>query len=51
MFGEPAPMDRYLFMTLVTGNGYGGLEHRNSTSLMCARDDLPKRTDEQELKM
>ena len=46
MFGEPAPMDRYLFMTLVTGNGYGGLEHRNSTSLMCARDDLPKRTDE-----
>ncbi|MCG8437002.1 MAG: M61 family peptidase, partial [Pseudomonadales bacterium] len=46
MFGEPAPMDRYVFMTLVTGNGYGGLEHRNSTSLMCARDDLPKRTDD-----
>ncbi|MZR61555.1 M61 family metallopeptidase [Alcanivorax sp. DP30] len=46
MFGQPAPMDRYMFMTLVTGNGYGGLEHRNSTSLMCARDDLPKRTDD-----
>ena len=46
MFGEPAPMDRYVFMTLVTGNGYGGLEHRNSTSLMCPRDDLPRRTDE-----
>ncbi|MDX1805212.1 MAG: PDZ domain-containing protein [Alcanivorax sp.] len=45
LFGEPAPMDRYLFMTLVTGNGYGGLEHRNSTSLMCARDDLPRRSD------
>lgn len=45
MFGEPAPMDRYVFMSLVTGNGYGGLEHRNSTSLMCTRDDLPRRTD------
>lgn len=46
MFGEPAPMSDYLFMTLVTGDGYGGLEHRNSTSLMCARKDLPKRTDD-----
>ncbi|MCG8393311.1 MAG: PDZ domain-containing protein [Pseudomonadales bacterium] len=46
MFGEPAPMDHYVFMTLVTGSAYGGLEHRNSTSLMCARDDLPKRTDD-----
>ncbi|MBA3979252.1 MAG: peptidase M61 [Alcanivorax sp.] len=45
LFGEPAPMDRYVFMTLVTGDGYGGLEHRNSTSLMCARQDLPRRTD------
>ena len=48
LFGEPAPMDRYLFMTLVTGDGYGGLEHRNSTSLMCARKDLPRRTDAQD---
>jgi len=45
LFGEPAPMDDYLFMTLVSGDGYGGLEHRNSTSLMCARNDLPRRTD------
>ncbi|MBM7333401.1 MAG: PDZ domain-containing protein [Alcanivorax sp.] len=44
LFGEPAPMDRYVFMTLVT-NGYGGLEHRNSTSLMSPRTDLPLRTD------
>lgn len=44
LFGEPAPMDDYLFMTLVT-NGYGGLEHRNSTSLMSPRGDLPWRTD------
>ncbi|MDF1782139.1 MAG: PDZ domain-containing protein [Alcanivoracaceae bacterium] len=46
MFGEPAPMTDYLFMTLVTGSGYGGLEHRNSTSLMCARNDLPRRTED-----
>lgn len=45
MFGEPAPMQDYLFMTLVTGDGYGGLEHRNSTSLMCARRDLPRRNE------
>ncbi len=33
--------DRYVFMTLVTGDGYGGLEHRASTALMCGRNDLP----------
>ena len=40
LFGE-LPIDRYLFLTQVTGDGYGGLEHRYSTSLLCARDDLP----------
>jgi predicted metalloprotease with PDZ domain len=44
LFGEPAPMTDYLFMTLVT-DGYGGLEHRNSTSLMSPRTDLPLLTD------
>jgi predicted metalloprotease with PDZ domain len=33
--------DRYVFMTLVTSDGYGGLEHRASTALICARGDLP----------
>ncbi|NGM85804.1 M61 family metallopeptidase [Parapusillimonas sp. SGNA-6] len=33
--------DRYVFMTMVTGDGYGGLEHRSSTALMIARNDLP----------
>lgn len=33
--------DHYLFMTMVTGDGYGGLEHRASTALMTARKDLP----------
>ena len=35
--------DRYVFMTMVTGDGYGGLEHRASTALLCSRDDLPAR--------
>jgi predicted metalloprotease with PDZ domain len=47
-FFEPkskqAPMDRYLFMTLAVGDGYGGLEHRASTALICARADLPSTT-------
>jgi predicted metalloprotease with PDZ domain len=42
MFGEPAPMGRYLFLVMVVGAGYGGLEHRSSTSLVCSRDDLPQ---------
>jgi predicted metalloprotease with PDZ domain len=44
-FFEPktkkAPMDRYVFLTMVVGDGYGGLEHRASTALICARTDLP----------
>lgn len=35
--------DRYVFMTMVTGDGYGGLEHRASTALMCSRSDLPSK--------
>ena len=41
-FGEPAPFDRYQFQIMVVGNGYGGLEHRSSTSLICSRGDLPQ---------
>ena len=39
--GEPAPFDRYLFQIAAVGDGYGGLEHRTSTSLCCKRDELP----------
>ena len=42
-FGEPAPMDYYQFQVMVVGNGYGGLEHRASTSLVTKRDSLPKK--------
>jgi predicted metalloprotease with PDZ domain len=41
-FGEPAPMHYYQFQVLVVGEGYGGLEHRASTSLVARRDSLPK---------
>ena len=38
---KKAPFSRYTFMTMAVGDGYGGLEHRNSTALLCKRDDLP----------
>jgi predicted metalloprotease with PDZ domain len=44
-FFEPrtkqAPMNRYVFLTQAVGDGYGGLEHRASTALICSRTDLP----------
>ncbi|QGZ55674.1 M61 family metallopeptidase [Paraburkholderia acidiphila] len=36
-----APMERYVFMTQAVSDGYGGLEHRASTALICNRTDLP----------
>jgi predicted metalloprotease with PDZ domain len=42
LFGGSPPMSRYLFLTTALGEGYGGLEHRASTALLCARDDLPR---------
>jgi predicted metalloprotease with PDZ domain len=38
-----APFERYLFLTTAVGDGYGGLEHRDSTALLCGRNDLPWR--------
>ena len=37
-----APMGEYWFLTMAVGEGYGGLEHRASSSLMCRRDELPQ---------
>ena len=37
----PPPFSHYVFMLWATGEGYGGLEHRNSTALICQRQDLP----------
>jgi predicted metalloprotease with PDZ domain len=41
LFGAPAPFERYLFLIMAVGEGYGGLEHGSSTSLICRRDELP----------
>ncbi|MDC8830981.1 M61 family metallopeptidase [Alteromonas gilva] len=41
LFGKPAPVQRYLFMTLIADKGYGGLEHRSSTALLYPRFELP----------
>ncbi len=44
-FFEPktkrAPFKHYLFIVNTVGLGYGGLEHRSSTALLCKRSDLP----------
>jgi predicted metalloprotease with PDZ domain len=42
LFHQQPKLKQYLFLTHVTGGGYGGLEHRSSTALICARSDLPK---------
>lgn len=34
------PVQHYLFQVMVTTADYGGLEHLNSTALICSRDDL-----------
>ena len=39
---KQAPFDRYLFLVNPVLNGYGGLEHRNSTALLCRRDQIPQ---------
>ncbi len=46
-FSELPTIKHYLFLTMVVGEGYGGLEHRSSTSLLCSRNDLPIKDQEQ----
>ena len=36
------PHKQYVFMLNVVEDDYGGLEHRNSTALICPRRDLPR---------
>lgn len=41
MFGGlPIDVDQYLFLTMITDNGFGGLEHLNSTALVASRFDI-----------
>jgi predicted metalloprotease with PDZ domain len=39
---KDVPFKSYLFMLNAVDDGYGGLEHRNSTALICTRKDLPR---------
>ena len=39
---DAAPFKDYLFLLNAVNDGYGGLEHRNSTALICGRKDLPR---------
>lgn len=40
LFGK-APFNEYIFLLSVQKDGYGGLEHRSSSALICQRDALP----------
>ncbi|MEJ7139123.1 M61 family metallopeptidase [Amphibiibacter pelophylacis] len=46
--GSAPPFSRYVFMLSAVENGYGGLEHINSTALIARRADLPTHTEAQE---
>ena len=39
------PHTHYVFMLNAVADSYGGLEHRNSTALICNRADLPRLND------
>lgn len=41
LFEVKPDIEEYWFMTYITDDGYGGLEHPNSTALICSRFDLP----------
>jgi predicted metalloprotease with PDZ domain len=42
VFGELPVTERYVFYLHVVGDGYGGLEHGDSTALVAKRDHLPR---------
>jgi predicted metalloprotease with PDZ domain len=44
--GKP-PQHRYVFLLNAVDDGYGGLEHRASTALLCARRQLPRQGESQ----
>ena len=40
---KQAPFQTYLFLVNAVMAGYGGLEHRDSTALLCRRDQIPQK--------
>ncbi len=45
--GVPKDIKRYVFLTTVVGEGYGGLEHRASCSLIVKRQNMPHKNVEE----
>ena len=41
LFGKPKLDAPYYFLLTAVDSGYGGLEHKNSSALLCNRADLP----------
>ncbi len=41
LFNGLPDIKQYMFLLYIVDNGYGGLEHRSSTALLCSRADLP----------
>jgi len=48
-FADTPPVKRYQFITLLTDNAFGGLEHMSSTALMYSRNDLPSLSDAEKM--
>jgi predicted metalloprotease with PDZ domain len=48
-FADTPPVTRYQFITLLTDNAFGGLEHISSTALMYSRNDLPSLSDAEQM--
>ena len=46
MLPPPKDLDRYVFLLHAPGSGYGGLEHCWSSSMVTARNSLPRKGDE-----
>lgn len=44
-FGELPVMNKYVFILSLVAKGWGGIEHRASSSLVCTRSSLPKEGD------
>lgn len=42
LFGQQPTLPQYLFLLRVVEQGYGGLEHCDSTALICSRSALPR---------
>jgi predicted metalloprotease with PDZ domain len=49
LFADTPPVKRYQFITLLTDNAFGGLEHISSTALMYSRNDLPSFSDSEQM--